>query len=69
MLIITNSLGVAFTLGIFFPWAKVRTARYKLEHMALNISEDLNGFIAAEEKQVSAIGEEVGDFFDLDFGL
>jgi len=25
--------------------------------------------MADEEKQVSAIGEEVGDFFDMDFGL
>ena len=69
MLIITNSLGVAFTLGIFYPWAKVRTNRYKLEHMALIADRDLEGFIAGEEQQVSALGEEVGDFFDLDFGI
>ena len=27
------------------------------------------GFIDDEERQVSALGEEVGDFFDMDFGL
>ena len=37
--------------------------------MALLASGDLAGFIDDEERQVSAIGEEVGDFFDMDFGL
>jgi uncharacterized membrane protein YjgN (DUF898 family) len=69
MLVITNSLGIAFTLGLFFPWAKVRTARYKLEHVALLKAGDIDGFIADEEKQVSAVGEEMGDFFDMDFGI
>jgi len=69
MLVLTNSLGVAVTLGLFYPWAKVRTVQYKLQHLALLASGDLEGFIADEEKQVSAIGEEVGDFFDMDFGL
>jgi len=69
MLVLTNSLGVAVTLGLFFPWAKVRTVQYKLQHIALLASGNLEGFIADEEKQVSAIGEEVGDFFDMDFGL
>ncbi len=69
MLVLTNSLGVAVTLGLFYPWAKVRTVQYKLQHLSLLASGDLEGFIADEEKQVSAIGEEVGDFFDMDFGL
>lgn len=69
MLVLTNSLGVALTLGLFFPWAKVRTVQYKLQHVALLASGNLEGFIADEEKQVSAIGEEIGDFFDMDFGL
>ncbi len=69
MLVLTNSLGVAVTLGLFFPWAKVRALQYKLKHVALLASGNLEGFIADEKKQVSAIGEEVGDFFDMDFGL
>ncbi len=68
-LVLTNSLGVAVTLGLFFPFAKVRTVQYKFQHMALLASGDLAGFIDDEERQVSAIGEEVGDFFDMDFGL
>jgi len=69
MLVFTNSLGIAVTLGLFFPFAKVRTAQYKFQHMVLLASGDLAGFIDDEEQQVSAIAEEVGDFFDMDFGL
>ena len=69
MLVLTNSLGVAVTLGLFFPFAKVRTVQYKLRHITLLASGNLAGFIDDEEQQVSAIGEEVGDFFDMDFGL
>jgi len=69
MLVLTNSLGVAVTLGLFFPWAKIRTIQYKLQHLTLLAAGSLEGFIADEKEQVSAIGEEVGDFFDMDFGL
>ena len=69
MLVVTNSLGVAFTLGLFQPWAAIRTMRYKLEHMSLSVYGDLKGFIAAEEEHVAALGEEVMDSLDFDFGL
>jgi uncharacterized membrane protein YjgN (DUF898 family) len=69
MLVLTNSLGIALTLGLFFPWAKVRTIQYKLQHLTFLAAGNLEGFIADEKEQVSAIGEEVGDFFDMDFGL
>jgi len=68
-LVLTNSLGVAVTLGLFFPWAKVRTVHYKLGHLTFLAAGNLEGFIADEKEQVSAIGEEVGDFFDMDFGI
>jgi len=69
MLVLTNSLATAFTLGIFSPWAVIRTLRYRLDHLTLLADEDPETFVAAEEEQVSALGEEVGDFFDMDIGL
>jgi uncharacterized membrane protein YjgN (DUF898 family) len=69
VLVVTNALATAFTLGLFYPWAKVRTARYKLEHLSMVASEDLDSFVAKEQQQVSALGEEMSDFFDFDFGL
>ncbi|MDL1963168.1 MAG: DUF898 domain-containing protein [Deltaproteobacteria bacterium] len=69
LLVVTNSVATALTLGLFHPWAKVRTLRYKLEHLTMVASGDLDSFIAKEQKQASAVGEEMGDFLDFDFGL
>ena len=69
VIVATNSIATALTLGLFHPWAKVRTLRYKLEHLTMVASGDLDSFIAKEQKQVSAVGEEMSDFLDFDFGL
>ena len=69
VIVATNSIAIALTLGLFHPWAKVRTLRYKLEHLTMVASGDLDSFIAKEQKQVSAVGEEMSDFLDFDFGL
>lgn len=68
-LMAVNLLGMLLTLGLFYPWAKVRNARYAAEHVALVAEDDLDGFVAARQKEVSAIGGEVGDLFDVDFGV
>lgn len=69
MLVITNSLGIALTLGLFYAWARIRTVRYKMEHLSLLSTGGIEEFVADQEGPVSAIGEEAGDFFDLDFGI
>ena len=69
MLVLTNSLATALTLGIFSPWAVIRTLRYRLGHLTLLADEDPERFVAGQEEHVSALGEEVGDFFDMDIGL
>lgn len=69
MLVLTNSLATALTLGLFSPWAIIRTLRYRLDHLTLLADEDPEQFVAGEEEQVSALGEEVGDFLDMDIGL
>ncbi len=68
-IVATNTLAVAFTLGMLHPWAKVRTTRYKAEHLNLVVSGNLDSFVAQEQKEVSALGEEMADFLDFDFGL
>ena len=69
MLVVTNSLATALTVGLFYPWAKIRTLRYKLSHLNLNASGDIDTFIADEQKQVGSLGEEMSNFFDIDIGL
>jgi uncharacterized membrane protein YjgN (DUF898 family) len=66
---VTNLLGIVFTLGLFYPWAKVRQTRYQLENMQVDSDGQLGAFTAGSAGAASAVGEEAGDFFDVDFGL
>jgi uncharacterized membrane protein YjgN (DUF898 family) len=68
-ILITNTIGTVITLGLFYPFAKVRAYCYQIEHLSLISAGDLNAFVAAEQKQISALGDEVADFMDFDFGL
>ncbi len=65
MLYLTNTLGIVFTLGLFIPWAQVRMARYRAEHMQFLPQGDLERFVAASQAKVASTGEEIGEMFDL----
>lgn len=64
---LSNSLLIVLTLGFFTPWAKVRMARYRAACTSMLISGDLNHFVAAEQTRTSALGQELGDAFDVEF--
>ena len=65
----SNLLGIALTLGLGVPWARIRLARYRADSLALIpggslVSSALDGGLDA-----SATGAELSDAMDLDFGL
>ena len=64
-----NTIGVLLSLGLLIPWAVIRTLRFRLEHLNVEGPENLDQFIADEAAQLDAAGEEIGEAFDLDFGL
>jgi len=64
-----NFVLIVATLGLYSPWAKVRQARYQLENLKVVAQGDLDRFVAEAGEGTDAIGEELGDFFDLDFGF
>lgn len=66
---VSNWIIVALTIGLAMPWAKVRLANYHAECLSLMADGSLDGFVADEEKYVSAIGEEIGNALDMDIGL
>ncbi len=66
---LSNFLAIILTLGLYSPWAKVRQTKYQLESLRVTVKGDLDGFAAGAGDATDAIGEEIGDFFDLDFGL
>lgn len=66
---LSNFVLIVLTLGLYSPWAKVRQTKYRMEALRVAARGDLDGFAAGAGDGTDAIGEEIGDFFDLDFGL
>jgi uncharacterized membrane protein YjgN (DUF898 family) len=69
LIVITNTLATVLTLGLFHPFAQVRAYRYKISQLALAPDGNLDGFVATEQERVSALGDEMSDFFDFDLGI
>jgi uncharacterized membrane protein YjgN (DUF898 family) len=68
-LYLTNTLGMLLTLGLLMPWAKIRTARYRASVTSVDVAGDLSQFTVVQADQQSALGEEMGEMFDLDLGF
>ena len=68
-LVLSNTVAIVLTLGLFIPWAKVRVAAYKAEHTKMLVAGDLNQFSNAVSQRVGPLGEGVSDVFDMDVGF
>lgn len=67
---LVNWLLIVVTLGLYWPFAKVRTARLKLEAMSLEVDGPVDGWLAqAQQSQKGVLGDAAGDFFGMDMGL
>jgi len=66
---LSNLILVALTLGMFIPWAKVRLARYRADHLTVSGPADLGQFSAGQQQGSTATGAEMADLFDLNLGL
>ena len=68
-LIFSNLVLTLLTLGLFYPWAQVRIAEYRAEHLAVTGPGEMDGFLSDLVGSQGAIGEEIASFFDVDIGL
>lgn len=68
-LYLSNTLAIVCSLGLLIPWALIRTARYRAQTLTLVSVSSLDHFVAEREADRSAIGEEMGEVFDMDIGL
>ncbi len=62
----SNMLAILFSVGLLIPWAQVRMARYRAACLTMHIQDSLDDFVAAEQQNVSALGEEMGEVFDVE---
>ena len=67
---IKNGVLMALTLGLYWPFAAVATARLRLEAVQIRSGIDPDALLAsAQENPAEAAGDAAGDFFGLDVGL
>ncbi len=69
MVYFINLLLVVFSLGLAIPWAKVRLARYTADHTQAIVQGDLGQYVTGQQDAQTALGDEMGEAFDLDTGL
>ena len=65
----SNIVLMIFTLGLFYPWARIRSAKYQFDSMSVDTVGSLDTFVEEADTRTSATGEELGEFFDVDFGF
>ena len=65
---ISNLLLIMITLGFFTPFASVRLARYRSNHLEI-IAANLDEFAAQSFTTTTAVGSEISDLFDMDIGV
>ena len=65
----SNVLMLICSLGLAYPWAVVRLIRYKLSTLDAKLYGDVDGFVTQMQAKQSALGEELGEAFDLDLDL
>jgi len=68
-LYISNTVAIIVSVGLLIPWTMIRTARYRANTLTLLSDKDLNHFVASQQIEQNAMGEEFGDIFDIDIGL
>jgi uncharacterized membrane protein YjgN (DUF898 family) len=66
----SNLLLITLTFGLFKPFAAIRIVKYRLENLELSATESLDEILAdPEADQAGALGQEAGDFFDIDIAI
>lgn len=66
---LSNLAAILLSLGLLIPWATIRLRRYQVANLAATLDGGLEEVIAVQQEDVSALGDEIGDAFDYDFGF
>lgn len=66
---LSNAVVTIFTVGLMYPWAKVRMARYMAACTTMIVAGSLDDFVGRQESSVTAIGDAYADLEGVDLGL
>lgn len=68
-LYLVNILAIIVSAGLLVPWATVRVYRYRLSCFSAVVEGAITHEAAPGQPPIGAAGQELGDLFNVDFGL
>ena len=68
-LYISNVIAITSSAGLLIPWTLIRVARYRAQTLVFLTDKSVGSFIPQQQKELSAIGEEFGDLFNINIGI
>ncbi len=68
-LYLSNFFLMIFTVGLAYPLTIIRKTKYMAETVSVNNVEAFSQFVSQQEQQQSALGEEIGEAFDVGSGI
>lgn len=66
---LSNWILIVLTLGLFLPFARIRSARYRIQHMAFKPAGSVENIVQAQRDKEKAFGDSASDALGLDLGL
>ena len=66
---LSNFFLMIFTVGLAYPLTIIRKTKYMAETVSIVNAEALSLFVSEQEQQNSALGEEIGEAFDVGSGI
>ena len=69
ILLATNALAIIFSLGLAFPWTKVRKAKMLAAATTITLSENAEQVMEVYRESQSSLAEEAANVFDVDISL
>jgi uncharacterized membrane protein YjgN (DUF898 family) len=52
-----HGLALVFSLGLAWPWVRIRETRYRLQRISVSPAKALDGFLAGGQERISALAE------------
>jgi len=68
-IVLLNWLLILLTLGLYWPWAKVKLVTYRASCTGLSVAGSLDHFMAVASEHNNALGDEAIEMFDFDIAI
>lgn len=66
---LSNLVLIVCTIGLFFPFARIRSIRYRIAHMAFEPVGSIDQIVREEQSKQKAFGDSLDDAIGLELGI